>query len=291
MSSKTNRSKSPAKHGHPKKSTDVLDARHVSKHKESLTKKESSDKKEVTVKKATVSEERSLYDLDTIIANKMSAENNFRGGGKKINNYMSSTVNNGASNGTPNKNSIIVDEDKAPIEYGDSERHEKILQSYVEIPKSTWGDIELDTYIRYIGMDGQLKTGARIKNITEQPDGSLSISLCRRSFGSKKGYFWTANTSKINKIYRFIDRKEDKKGGESGSYTGAANSNVVNNPPPNHTNGNDLLDKIGEKLLFEDAETLRNKIDTFDTRLQKVEGDIARILNMIHHIGQKLKHN
>jgi hypothetical protein len=190
---------------------------------------------------------------------------------------------------------------------------------YVEIIKSNWGNIELNTYIRYKGTDGKLKQGGRVKAINKIADNYV-IGIEKKSMKSRP-YFWNVSTNNITNIYKLKDEYMYKKSNAMSntpnamSNTPNAMSNATNtmynapiaqditggnNTPDTYIQGNginnilggtnedDILSKLGGKLMFDDADTINKKITSMEIRMDKVERDIKKILNILDHLNNKI---
>jgi hypothetical protein len=171
----------------------------------------------------------------------------------------------------PNKNSR-TDE---PEQSEDTDLHTKILQSYVEIPKFSWGVIPINTYVRYITNSSQLKTGSRVKSIEQQDNGSYTIIL-RKVGQGKKTMVWSINTKKIASIYKLKEEKFTKKI--------KIKNNVVNMDANIMDAPSNVLSQLGDKLLFDDISTVTTRLDMLESRTQRVEQDLKKLFLLIKRI-------
>jgi hypothetical protein len=157
------------------------------------------------------------------------------------------------------------------------DQYDKILKSYTIIPKTAWSSIKNKTYIRYMTIDGILKTGGRIKSIELMTDGSYDIEISKYRRG--KALIWSTNTKKISNIYEYTNVKDSVKD----SVNGVNGVNGVNDSV-NGVSSHSVLSQLGDKLLFDDKETIINRIDMLETRSQHIEQDLKQIFQLVKRI-------
>lgn len=167
-----------------------------------------------------------------------------------------------------------------------SQDHEKILQSYVEIPRGAWGNIPLNTYVRYVTKNNELKTGARVRGISSDMNDGYTIELRKLSRG-RKTLVWTANTKNISKIYRI---KDEKKFPTKANQHSNAQSNQQPNAQSNQRPNSEMqaLSRLGDSMLFDNASTISNRLDMLEARSQRIEHDLKRLFMLIkRELSQK----
>ena len=181
------------------------------------------------------------------------------------------------------------------------DQHEKILQSYIEVPRASWSTIPLKTYIRYKTNRNELKTGARIKSIDRESDDSYTIVLRKFSRGAKT-LVWSINTKKISNIYKIKEEKKFQKKTkvkDGGISIGNSNSNKSNNAT-NTNNANMLndgfditeqpmstLSQLGDKLLFDDMSTITTRMDMLEVKTQRIEQDLKKLFYLVKSMYDK----
>ena len=183
---------------------------------------------------------------------------------------------------------------RSPARSEDSDQHQKILQSYTEIPRTSWSTIPVKTYIRYMTNSKELKTGARLKSLEKEANGSYTLTLRKLSRG-KKTLVWSINTKKVAHIYKLKDEKKfPKKVKTNPTAVGNVNFNcnteqsaprmrsVAHDAPQN------ALSQLGDKLLFDDMSTVTNRLDMVETRCQRIEQDLKRLFLLVKKMNAKM---
>jgi hypothetical protein len=186
---------------------------------------------------------KNLFDLDEKINNIMSKQ-----GGKDTLKHINET--NTINNTTPN--------------------NVNILKNYTEVSKDMWSRLEPGTYIRYIKLDGTLKSGGRIKSIEQSDNGSLSISI-QKFRGKLHPLLWKVNSNSISKIYKLKNERITNGGVEQ---QGSLQSQTQMQPQPQ---SNTLLDQLGDKFLFDDKDILRKKIEMLESKVNKLDQDLKNL--------------
>jgi len=162
------------------------------------------------------------------------------------------------------------------------ENYEKSLSSYEEVSKSNWRFIEPGTYIRWLTLDGELKKGGKVNEITVNKDGSLSIVITK--FAGKPMRF-TINTKTITNIYKRIISSNMPNSNINNSTTPKPQINTqINNLPTDSTNStitNDVVTQLGDKILFGDIETLNSRVDVLEASVQKQQDDLRRLFLLV----------
>lgn len=141
-----------------------------------------------------------------------------------------------------------------------SENHVKILKSYVEIPRGSWSNIPVTTYIRYVTKTNDLKTGARVQEIERESNG-YSIKLLKVSRG-RRPLVWSVHTNSIAKIYRLKNEKKYER------------------PPKPQDAKSAALSKLGDTLLFDNS-AVTTRLDMLEARTQRIEYDLKRLLQFV----------
>lgn len=173
----------------------------------------------------------------------------------------------------------------------------RILEKYVEVPRSAWLSIPINTYIRYINAkDGTLKSGGRIMSIDPE-DGGHVFKLTKYSRGR---ITWHVNTKLISKIYKLKPehnfdlnppKKTAKKGGtvKSDSAEDITTNTTMVSPAPATTPEAKIMENIGNTLLFEDNGYLTKRIENVEQRIDQVENNLKQIFNMVKAMYQQNK--
>ena len=128
--------------------------------------------------------------------------------------------------------------------------------------------LPLNTYIRFELKSNELPGGGRMKKIEPVSDKSHNITLLVRvPRKGRKNIIY--NTKDVKTVYRLKD-SIDKKGKSSQS--------VVKN---------EMLENLGDKLLFDDKETLVARLDVLEARSQKMEDDLRQMFQLIKRMYQR----
>ena len=163
-----------------------------------------------------------------------------------------------------------------PTKTIDVSKYDNILQYYIEIPKEEWKNIELQTYIRYIGKDGELKKGGKLTKIADTDNG---LYLTITNYGNRsKPLIWRVNIDKIYKIYKYnSDNNKNKQ----------SPSNI--DDPVLKSKQDILMDQLGDKLLFDnDKELLEQRICKLEAEVQNNHDTIKRLMKLLKIIHQRI---
>ena len=236
-----------------------------------------------------------MFDLDAVVGKMLEKANNIKSniyssdnsqyatGGKTSRTNANKSKKKPTSNGR--KDFIEGDIDEAKIASVAAQDYENILKSYTEIPIAGWRGIPLGTYIRYINFEGILKTGGTVKKITEESDNSITLSITK-SGGGKKFMHWTINSAKISKIYRYSkpnkEKKMSKKDARGGGAGTSASFDGINDGASKAETA--ILSQLGDKLLFDDSETIKNRLDMLETRAQRLEQDLKKVFILVKRL-------
>ena len=187
------------------------------------------------------------------------------------------------------------------------EQYAKILKSYTEWPKNQWATIPIRTYIRYMTNDGKLKTGGRIKSITKETDGSLTFAI--NKYAKRRTLVWEINSKKISNIYEYtkVDPKKKAKGGAQMAqqmnvqggmqanglvpqmmYGGVSSPNQQMQYMP-QSQPTSVLSQLGDKLLFDDKDTIVRRLDMLEARTQRIEQDLKKIFMIVKRMYEQVQ--
>jgi len=156
----------------------------------------------------------------------------------------------------------------------------KFYEAYAEITRNNWENIPIGSYLRYINDEGVLKTGAKLKEIIKTPDNEIIFTFYKYVRG-RPGYKWSISSNKIQKVFKY--RKMEERTPRSTDTKTSENNTVSNNT--------DLLNNLGNKLLFEDNDTLIKKIEAFEVRLQTIEAEVQKLVSIIKQAYEKRRRN
>jgi hypothetical protein len=152
-----------------------------------------------------------------------------------------------------------------PDDVEDASDLNKILKNYAEIPKAEWKSIQPGTYIRY-KTDRGLHTGARVKSIIQNDDQLTFILEKRKPYA--KSTNWSINLIGVSAIYKFVDKKKE--------------------PDPAQLKATPF-EQLGDKLLFDDADTIKQRIDALEAKTQRLEQENKSILRMVKLLYERIQ--
>lgn len=207
------------------------------------------------------------FNLDDIIGNKISSTKDDIQPYKKHDGTS-------ASNKTKPHKKHRVEKDISP------ENAKKILEKYTEVPKQSWFSLPVNTYIRYINVDGKLKAGGRIVSIDIEDDDRVF----KLSKYSGKRLVWFVRSKIISKIYKlkpeFIRNNDTKQGGDNSN----TNTDVSDGKNDESQNSN-AINKIGDILLFNESDNYTTKrIEAIEHRVEKIETTLKQLIGMVKSI-------
>lgn len=187
---------------------------------------------------------------------------------------------------------------KKPSEPMDKDTSEdtvkKILTKYKDIPRAKWGDIPINTYIRYISSnDGKLKSGGRVM-VIEKEDGSYIFTI--KKFG-RKPITWYANSKYIKHIFELLNpRIYENKATKASKLTNSIEVKTTGGSQalPNTVRFNEepseessMMDQLGDKLLFADNDVLTKRIDRIEDRCDRIENELRKMFTMMKAMYKK----
>ena len=169
----------------------------------------------------------------------------------------------------------------APVVNGQTK---PIDETYTEFDVSEITSIPLNTYIRFNDLEGNLKPGGgNIKGFT-LADNDLIVTIGSRNPSTNKYYTRSVKTSELSKVFA-------KNLGKSGTKPIIKQVNKPVNKPAildtsdvPETHEEQILSQLGNKLLFDDAEMLRQKIDNLDAEVKRIDVDLKKIFVLVKRL-------
>lgn len=169
----------------------------------------------------------------------------------------------------------------------------ELSKDYVEINKNDIQSLPTNTYIRYIDKTGTIKPGGKLKKITIEPD-ETKIMVGKYNIASKKYFMWTIKLSDIKKLYKFVpsssgEPRPAKQSIPSATPVGAPADNDVEGghdpgEPEPSAEPTSIEQKLGDKLLFNDSDILRQKILVLETDVAKVMTEQQKMLTVLRRL-------
>lgn len=148
------------------------------------------------------------------------------------------------------------------------------MDRYDDITASDWSSLPMNYWYRY-ELDGVLKPGGTLRGITNNTEGEFVFTFVSRMYG--RSTVWRINSKNVTRLYKTKDSvhkqySSDKK-----------QDDPVQSEPV--TGSGNVLDRIGDKLLFTDTETLRGQVESLDKRITNMETSIANIIKYLKKIS------
>lgn len=167
------------------------------------------------------------------------------------------------------------------------------INDYIEINKTTWKNIPVDTYIRYFDHEGAWRPGARVKSIKENPDGSSSFVVGKFNPFIRKFTKWNIPFNNIATLYRLKDDAKVTGGARPLKVTTTVPQNIspevaVQISNPRESNEEQILGQLGNKLLFEDGEIIRHKVEGIEAEVQRMNEDLKSLVVLIKRLYTRL---
>lgn len=174
------------------------------------------------------------------------------------------------------------------------------MSKYVEVDKSQWTKLLSNTFIRYIDVEGNWRPGARVKSIKVTDEGN-EFTIGKFNPVAKKFTMWNVKFSNVSKLYKLVEANKSttnpigapvaiKAGGvDGGNDPSDNNSNDVDADHKNDTREEQILDKLGNKLLFDDGAILKHKVENLEADLQRMSEDQKSLLILIKRLHARLE--
>ncbi len=170
-----------------------------------------------------------------------------------------------------------------------------LSDNYIEIDKNALTDVATGTYVRYYDGNGVLKPGGgKIKNILHNSDGDKVLVLTNYNVANKRLFVWNVPFSNISKIFKHTgkNKKVKAKPGAKNEQRAPQKQNIdlpeepeqsVDNEPPVSLE-DDILNQIGGKMLFNDGEMLRQKVDALENDLKRMDSDLKKLFVLVKRL-------
>jgi hypothetical protein len=175
----------------------------------------------------------------------------------------------------------------------------ELSDKYIEVSKDKIKDIPVDTYIRYKDADGNLKPGGgRIKEILSNPKGEDVMKLLVFNAKIRKYYPYLVNLDKVSKIYRYVKDNDTtavvkkqtapKKNVSQVSKSKDDSSFSESEPISEEEH---ILNQLGDKMLFNDNELLKQKISILEAEVDKLINDQKKLFIFVKRLHSAIVQN
>jgi hypothetical protein len=167
----------------------------------------------------------------------------------------------------PKKLPVQNTEEEPKIVYQKPAQKQVIAADYKKINKQLWATIPAKSYIKYEDKENNSRSG-QVENIQNN-------TFYLRKFNGKFYNKFQVEFKNVNAVY--VRQSQPMK---------AAPTPVEPQPEPEKpTETEEVLDTLGEKLLFGDKNDLEERMNQLEARLQKIEIDL---LKMIRYLKEKV---
>ena len=154
------------------------------------------------------------------------------------------------------------------------ERSTTLSDKYVELDFTNLNKSHIGAYVRYYDAAGNLAPGGwKIKEID-----NTGILLHNYASKIKKYFKKRVKYSDISKLYKYHD--PDRK-----IITKDSAITTLQQPNTQTNDGEkDIISQIGDKMLFNDTEVLKQKIEMLDGEIQRIDSDVKKIFIMVKKV-------
>lgn len=256
-----------------------------------------------------MSAKENIFDLDKIMSQKLGdtkshATINITYGGSNDTMYDAPELLNTAA--TPLKQQVInrrsasTKSAKGDILVG-SDDYNRVIADYEEFPKANFMSIPPKSFVRYIS-NGVLKKGGKVLERVETANG---VGLRLMTPYSKNASFWVIYERDFERIFikklsmqqpKLYETKASQPATQQSMIYSTQHAQLQQQQPlyqqpmiqPIEMQPQSILSQLGDKLLFEDAESLGKRLDVVEKKLQTQEQLIQRLIKMIDVLNKKI---
>jgi hypothetical protein len=197
----------------------------------------------------------------------------------------------------------ILESPQPAVIYGSATKSSKVpksnadagapdLSKYTEVDKSQWMTLPSNTYIRYIDTEGAWRPGGRVKSIKADTDGNAFV-VGKYNMFLKKFTMWNIKFANVTKLYRMIEA--DKSTPKPATNPVGPPVTVVHSEAMGgaahkpETTEDQILGQLGNKILFEDGDMLRHKVEALESEIQRMGDDQKNLLTLIKRLYNRLE--
>jgi hypothetical protein len=147
----------------------------------------------------------------------------------------------------------------------------KLLVGFNEMPKSDWGTLKMNDFVRYLRKDGSFRRGGYFKNAWTGTYGKNNGKECVQLSSSKsfKGNTWSVCHDDIDKIWKNADTQ----------IKGASVNNTSNNGQESKNIDPEILENISKNQ--ESIEYMSKSMEQIKIDILKINNEQKRIINLI----------
>lgn len=182
-----------------------------------------------------------------------------------IDSIVNNAIKNTTKQGAAEQPETVVKKTKAPRQFKSVN-----MERYDDVTNADWASLPLGRWYRYEA-DGVLKAGGILQSIANTTDNEFLFTFVARMYG--RSSIWRVNSKNVTRLYKTKD--EFNKNTET----------IETKTEPEVTGSSNVLDRIGDKLLFTDTEMLRGQIESLDKRITNIESNISKIVKFLKKIN------
>ena len=147
----------------------------------------------------------------------------------------------------------------------------KLLVGFNELPKSDWGTLKMNDFVRYLRKDGSFRRGGYFKNAWTGTYGKNNGKECIQLSSSKtfKGNTWSVCHDDIDKIWKNADTV----------IKGSSVNNTSNNGQESKNIDPEILENISKNQ--ESIEYMSKSMEQIKIDILKINNEQKRIINLI----------
>lgn len=160
----------------------------------------------------------------------------------------------------------------------------KLSSNYIEVKKNKLSEVPTGTYMRYFDSDGNLKPGGgKFKSVGQNAEGESIVTLGNFNASTKKYYVWTVKLADISKIYKYVKDSDTNESTPAQTSTVRTEEHKETIKKP-ETEEEQIISQIGNKMLFNDNELLKQKIDSLELEVQRIDTDLKKIFVLVKRV-------
>lgn len=143
----------------------------------------------------------------------------------------------------------------------------KLLEGFEELPKTEWGNLKVNNFIRYLRKDGSFRRGGYFKDAWTGTFGKHNGKDCIQLSSSRsyKGTTWSICYDDIDKIWKNINKQPAKSSNIPSGTSSSTDTTTI-----------ETINKNQESIEYMNKSIEQLKID-----MLKINNEQKRIINLI----------
>lgn len=183
------------------------------------------------------------------------------------------------------------------------EDHSRILRNYTEVSKASWLQIPVHTYVRYIDKNNMLHQGGKLKCFSKSASGTSTLmELIKYNHVNRKRIVIKIDLEKTSSIWKLNDRPKKTEtvapsapiaqGGQPASLDPdeqfEIDSELVVEAKP-LSREDEVLHKLGNKLLFEEGDMLKQKVENLESEVFRLNEEMKKIFILVKRLYRMME--